>query len=186
MSEMIRRSLDLIKMEMGIYEFVAVPVDMLNVVRQIFSGLEALMSQQKLGLELQVDGRQASDSDVLNVPGEEFVFHSMLANLIRNSIEASPDGEKITVSLMSQPEFSLSIHNFGAIPQSIRDRFFERYVTSGKERGTGLGVFSALLMAKTMGGDLSFVTDDAAGTTLTFALPSRQMKHLETLRGTSS
>lgn len=182
MSEMIRRSLDLIKMEKGIYEFVAVPVDFLKVVRQVFFELDGLMSQKKLHLELQLDGRLASDTEALNIPGEEFVFHSMLANLIRNAIEASPEGGKITISLVSQPEFSLSIHNFGAIPENIRDRFFERYVTSGKERGTGLGVFSARLMAKTMGGDLSFVTDVVAGTTLTFVLPQNQKQKIEMSR----
>jgi signal transduction histidine kinase len=131
-----------------------------------------MMARNNLQRELSLDGLPVPDSAVSSVQGEEFLFHSILANLIKNAVEASPAGGKISVALISQPEFAVSIHNIGAIPAHIRSRFFDRYVTSGKEDGTGLGVFSAHLMARTMGGDLSFATDDTDGTTLTLAIPA--------------
>ena len=172
MSEMIRRSLDLIKMEQGTYKLMPVSVDILKVVRQVFDELNGMMARNNLQRELSLDGLPVPDSAVSSVQGEEFLFHSILANLIKNAVEASPAGGKISVALISQPEFAVSIHNIGAIPAHIRSRFFDRYVTSGKEDGTGLGVFSAHLMARTMGGDLSFATDDTDGTTLTLAIPA--------------
>ncbi|PKL44920.1 MAG: hybrid sensor histidine kinase/response regulator [Candidatus Riflebacteria bacterium HGW-Riflebacteria-2] len=172
MSEMIRRSLDLIKMEQGTYQLMPVSVDILKVVRQVFDELNGLMARTNLQHELILDDSPAADQAVLSVQGEEFLFHSILANLIKNAIEASPEGGMITVAMVSQPSFAVSIHNLGAIPDHIRSRFFDRYVTSGKVRGTGLGVFSAQLMARTLGGDLSFTTNDTDGTTLTLAIPA--------------
>lgn len=182
MSEMIRRSLDLIKMEQGTYKLMPVSVDILNVVRQVFDELNGLMSRTNLQHELSLDGFPVPDSAVLPVQGEEFLFHSILGNLIKNAIEASPEGGKITVALFSQPDFALSIHNLGAIPAHIRSRFFDRYVTSGKEHGTGLGVFSAHLMARTLGGDLSFTTDETAGTTLTLSIPAHPVSNKKSSR----
>ena len=182
MSEMIRRSLDLIKMEQGIYKLMPVSVDIMKVVRQVFDELNGLMARTNLQHELILDDSPAADQAVLSVQGEEFLFHSILANLIKNAIEASPEGVKITVALISQPEFSVSIHNLGAIPAHIRSRFFDRYVTSGKEQGTGLGVFSAHLMTRTLGGDLSFTTDDTEGTTLTLSIPGNPAPKNESFR----
>ncbi|PKL42209.1 MAG: hybrid sensor histidine kinase/response regulator [Candidatus Riflebacteria bacterium HGW-Riflebacteria-1] len=182
MSEMIRRSLDLIKMEQGIYKLMPVSVDIMKVVRQVFDELNGMMALKNLQRELSLDGLPVPDSAVLPVQGEELLFHSILANLIKNAIEASPEGVKITVALISQPEFSVSIHNLGAIPAHIRSRFFDRYVTSGKEQGTGLGVFSAHLMTRTLGGDLSFTTDDTEGTTLTLSIPGNPAPKNESFR----
>ncbi|MGM0600346.1 MAG: sensor histidine kinase, partial [Candidatus Rifleibacteriota bacterium] len=172
MHEMITRSLDLIKMEQGTYEPKPVSVDVLKVIRQVFGELAKLINQKNLQWELFLDGEPVTDSAIVLVRGEEHLFHSLLSNVIKNAVEASPEGEKITVTLVSQPNFAVSVHNLGAIPLKIRDRFSERYVTSGKNRGTGLGVYSARLMAKTLGGDLSFTTHDTEGTTLTLSIPA--------------
>lgn len=182
MSEMIRRSLDLIKMEQGTYKLMPVSVDILKVVRQVFDELNGLMALKNLQSELSLEGFPVPDQAVLPVQGEEFLFHSILANLIKNAIEASTEGGKITVAMVSQPYFAVSIHNLGAIPAHIRSRFFDRYVTSGKEHGTGLGVFSAHLMAKAMGGDLSFSTNDTDGTTLTLSISTNLVTKNESSR----
>jgi len=65
----------------------------------------------------------------------------------------------------------VDIHNQGAVPESIRDRFFERYVTYGKQYGTGLGTYSAMLIARAHGGNISFTTSREEGTHLLVTLP---------------
>jgi CheY-like chemotaxis protein/HPt (histidine-containing phosphotransfer) domain-containing protein len=62
------------------------------------------------------------------------------------------------------------IHNPGAVPDSVRDSFFEKYASSGKSEGTGLGTYSARLMARTQGGDISMRTSAQGGTTIEIAL----------------
>jgi two-component system sensor histidine kinase/response regulator len=65
----------------------------------------------------------------------------------------------------------ITIHNHGAIPESIRSRFFSKFTTAGKDRGTGLGAYSAKLMAETLRGTIRAETSDEKGTTITLSLP---------------
>ncbi|MBF0378795.1 MAG: response regulator [Desulfamplus sp.] len=70
------------------------------------------------------------------------------------------------------------IHNYGVVPASIRDTFFDKYATSGKKGGTGLGTYSAKLMAQTLGGSISMTTDETKGTTIAVLLKSAHSKEL--------
>ena len=47
----------------------------------------------------------------------------------------------------------------------------EKFATSGKERGTGLGAYSARLIATTLGGGIDYVSAEETGTTITVRLP---------------
>lgn len=60
----------------------------------------------------------------------------------------------------------IRIHNQGAIPSDIRDRFFNKYTTSGKRKGTGLGAYSAKLIAHTQQGEIRMVTSEEEGTSI--------------------
>ena len=57
------------------------------------------------------------------------------------------------------------------LARSIRDRFFEKYATSGKKKGTGLGTYSARLMAKTQGGDIELDSSKPGMTGIVIRLP---------------
>ena len=96
-------------------------------------------------------------------------------------MEAARDGTEIGIDLLApgagnelanQYMVSIRISNDGVVPHDIRDRFFEKFSTSGKPDGTGLGTFSARLIAITHGGTIAMETsDEQASTTLTVCLP---------------
>ena len=50
------------------------------------------------------------------------------------------------------------------VPVDIRSRFFEPYATSGKKEGTGLGTYSARLIAETHRGFIEYNTSEVEGT----------------------
>ncbi|MFW5807991.1 MAG: ATP-binding protein [Spirochaetota bacterium] len=54
----------------------------------------------------------------------------------------------------------------------MRDTFFEKYITSGKQGGTGLGTYIARIMTEIQGGTIEMTTDERTGTTVTFSLPT--------------
>ena len=66
----------------------------------------------------------------------------------------------------------LSIHNLGVVPAGVRAAFFEKYATSGKVGGFGLGTYSARLMARVQEGELTMESSEEAGTTLRLRLPA--------------
>ncbi len=97
---------------------------------------------------------------------EKTLLYMILLNLLNNAIEASPKHEEITIEIIEDELFTITIHNKGVIPFEIRERFFEKYVTSGKKKGNGLGTYSAKIMSLAIGAELHFKTDEKSGTTL--------------------
>ncbi len=173
MLNMINLSLDMFKMERGTYKFKPVPVNVLPTIRRIINDTETIQMTKKLSAAILIDGKLADNEASFSVQGEELLCYSMLANLIKNAFEASPQEERITVELAEEEEMSvIRIHNKGAVTEDIRDRFFDKYVTSGKESGTGLGTCSARLIAGTQGGSIHLDTSKAKGTAVTVRLPS--------------
>ncbi len=93
---------------------------------------------------------------------------------MKSAIEASPENGKVTIKIKEANEIcQTDIHNFGVIPESIRKCFFDKYTTSGKHKGTGIVTYSALLIAKTHGGDISFSSSYEEGTNLIVTLAKK-------------
>lgn len=167
--DMINRSLDMHKMELGIYTLRATVVDMLSIVRKVISELQGLSQNKNLTISIQIHGQQSeATKGAFLIVGEELLCHSMLSNLVKNAIESAPENSEISVSLgTTQEDMYIQIHNRGCVPQSIQKSFFEKYSTSGKKNGTGLGTYSAQLIAELHGGNILLDADtDPEGTTL--------------------
>lgn len=172
MLRMIDLSLDLFKMETGVYCLKAEPVDLLAVIRRIVAELGPIVASKELTLAVSVDGAPGNGRTFM-VHGDELLCHSMLANLIKNAVEASPEGEIVGISLGREAAGSeILIRNKGSMPADMRARFFEKYATSGKPGGTGLGAYSARLIAETHGGAVCLDTPRPGETTLKVFLPN--------------
>lgn len=175
MLNMINRSLDIFKMERGIYHFHPEPSDILQIVGKIAAEIRDIAWSKRLSLKILLRGAAPAPEDSFIVMGEELLCYSMLANLIKNAVEASPEKEQITISLSEESdEAIIRIHNKGAVPEDIRERFFDKYVTSGKTTGTGLGTYSAKLMAEIQKGRISMTTSESEGTTVAVRFPGRR------------
>ncbi|MCP4700259.1 MAG: response regulator [Gammaproteobacteria bacterium] len=175
--EMINRSLDLYKMETGSYRYEPLTVDLLPLIHKIIRETESLSSRKYVSAEIRVRGRPAADNDRFAVQGERLLCYSLFANLIKNAVEASPEKESITLSLEEKGEDSfITVHNLGTVREEIRGSFFEKYATAGKFRGTGLGTYSAKLMAETQRGGISLQTSEDSGTAITVRLRKTSAK----------
>jgi PAS domain S-box-containing protein len=162
---MVNLSLDLFRMEQGSYEFRPRPVDLAEVARRVAADLESQAASKRVRVEVRSGGASAALA-------EEPLCYSLLANLIKNAIEAAPDDTAVTVAVQAQPDrvLAVQVHNAGAVLPEMRQRFFQKYATAGKSGGTGLGAYSARLLARVMQGDITFRTSEEEGTTLTVKL----------------
>ncbi len=103
---------------------------------------------------------------------EPRLFKTVLENLLINALNAA-DGRPVTLkALMDGACFLFDIHNFGVIKESVRDNFFDKYVTSDKHRGTGLGTYSAKLVVEAHHGEIKFTTSQEEGTNLLVRIPA--------------
>lgn len=171
MLNMIDRSLDLFKMERGQYKVKLIPVDVIPVVSQVCKELESRARAKSIECSIFLNGCIWETGNTCMFESEPILLANIVANLVKNAIEASPEGEKVVISLTVKDSLLIEISNKGVIPAEIKARFLERYVTHGKSKGTGLGGYSARLAARTLGGDIGFVSDQEAGTVITVTIP---------------
>jgi PAS domain S-box-containing protein len=172
----IDRTRDLFQMEAGNYKLRPQAVDIMAMFRRIENAFRPLALQKRTNFVFTLFGRPIDREPKYVILGEETLLEVMFANLIKNAIEASPHGGTIRISIdtLKRPEQDfhfIDIHNMGAVPANVRENFFEAYTTSGKKDGTGLGTHSAMLVARTHKGDISFTTSEEEGTHLIVHLP---------------
>lgn len=94
-------------------------------------------------------------------------------NLVRNAIQAMPDGGRVTLATAVRPDGSvaLSISDTGpGVPDEQRCRIFEPFYTT-KANGTGLGLPLAMHIARDHGGDLEVENLAPVGARFTITLP---------------
>ncbi|MBF0263356.1 MAG: HAMP domain-containing histidine kinase [Magnetococcales bacterium] len=170
---MITLSLGLYRMEQKIYPLEPVRLDLVPILESIREDLRILINGNELHLRVSLEYSALKTGDAFFVRGEELLCYSMLANLIKNALEAAPPGSTVRVMLFER-DFGgvILIHNLGAVPEGLRANFFEKYTTSGKRSGTGLGTYSAKLICETMGGRIGMHASEAEGTRIVVVLPS--------------
>lgn len=168
---MINLSLDLYKMEQGTYQFTPVPVNIIKVLEDIFQENRLFIKSRRIAFDIRLNKAEMAEGEAFELPGEELLLYSMLANLIKNALEASPRKTTIYIDMTDSPAPSIAIRNQGVVPADMRDNFFEKYATSGKKGGTGLGTYSAKLIMDTHGGTISMDSSGEGGTTLCVRFP---------------
>ncbi len=105
-----------------------------------------------------------------------------LFNLVLNACEAVPR-ENGTVQLqLREVAGGIEVRvtdNGRGIPEIIRDKIFEPFVSSGKENGTGLGLTVVQKIVQDHGGDVAVEKTSAQGTVFRIAIPLKPPREEE-------
>jgi signal transduction histidine kinase len=93
-------------------------------------------------------------------------------NLIRNAIQAMPNGGLITVEVKcARRQVMVSVTDSGCgIPEEKMEKIFDPYFTT-KDGGAGLGLMIVQRIVGEHGGDLLVASNPGKGTTMTMRLP---------------
>ena len=172
--KLIEMPLDLFKMETGKYIFDPSTIDILQILKEA-SMHELPTSHNDIDIDIFINGKDAKEGDTVFINGEEHLCHEMFCNLILNAKEASKEGDTISINICTNDTVDIAIHNSEPVPEKIRPHFFEKYRTEGKAKGTGLGTYSAKLIAETQGATISMQTSEKDGTTVNVSFPKLQM-----------
>lgn len=97
----------------------------------------------------------------------------VLANLVKNALEATPAGGRIAVvAVRWRGDLYLWVRDSGkGVPPEVMPRLFEPFVTHGKKGGTGLGLSICRRFAEQHGGDVGCRTRLGKGTRFIVRLP---------------
>lgn len=172
MLRQVNESLDLYKMETGTFVYQPSRVDLLAVVNKVLRDLEGLIKTKSVAVLVNLEGAEPEQASPLLVLGQDQLCYSMTANIVKNALEASEPGDEVRIDLFrANGQAALAVSNPASVPLGVAPYFFEKYSTGGKPGGTGLGTYSAKLMAAVQGGSIDMFTTDDAGTTVTIRLP---------------
>lgn len=103
-----------------------------------------------------------------------YQIRQVFLNLLRNAIEATPDGGSITITMLVEDRHLLfRIADTGSgIPENQLPHVFDLFYTT-KPKGTGLGLAICRKIMQDHGGDISITSVAGTGTTVTLRLPYR-------------
>lgn len=167
---MISLSAELFKIETGRFVLNATPIRIGDILRRIAEMDRVAYAEKQITLSVDTDTPVGTEMPLAN--GDSTLCYSAFQNLIKNACEAAPFASKVSIRLLDQSPLKIVIENKGAVPKAIRERFFEKFVTQGKEGGTGLGTYSAKLLIEAQLGSIELHVQDETNTTaVTVTLP---------------
>lgn len=161
-------SSELFKIETGRFTLDAKPVRIGDILLRIVETSRTTFAEKHL--DINTDS-PAGDKMPMSL-GDAMFCYSLLYNLIKNACEAAPEKSRITIAMFDESPLRITIQNKGAVAAEIREHFFDKFVTHSKQGGTGLGTYSARLLAEAQNGNISLeVSDQKNQTTITVILP---------------
>jgi len=112
------------------------------------------------------------------VAGSASELREVFANLIRNAIDAMPQGGIITVKTFRQDgHIAIQVEDTGiGIPKVIRDKIFDPFFTTKGPQSTGLGMSVSYGIINRHRGTISVDSVEGQGTTFTIKLPKLEKK----------
>jgi signal transduction histidine kinase len=104
------------------------------------------------------------DTDI-NVKADEILFRQAVTNIIRNAVEAMPDGGSLEIGLTCrQDRAEIDFKDTGCgIPEDIRQKIFLPFYTT-KEEGTGFGLAFVQKIIISHGGIIEVESSEGEGT----------------------
>lgn len=171
MLDIVNRSIDLFKLERGTYELRPKIFNIILLIKNLLRDYKRNTENTKTTVTVYYNGSISKLTEQCEVIGEELLFYSMLSNLLKNAIEASPERGEIILSVNNSDDVEISIKNRGEVPMEIRGQFFKKYVTHGKKGAAGLGGYASRLITEIHKGQIQLDTSEQGYTTLLIKIP---------------
>ncbi|WP_242299771.1 PAS domain-containing sensor histidine kinase [Bacillus cereus group sp. BfR-BA-01448] len=143
---------------------------------QIFKNVVSLMNTKAIMTNIQVE--LYADSKDIIIECSENQLKQVFINILQNSIEAMPDGGRISIHIkeIGKDGIIISVIDKGiGIPEERIKRLGEPFYST-KEKGTGIGLMLSYKIIESHQGEISIMSEVGVGTTVTIYLPKIQSK----------
>jgi len=114
----------------------------------------------------------AADSDDVTAQSDHTLLLRVLGNMVKNALEASSEGETVSLgSKVQGEEVEFWVNNAAVMPREVQLQVFKRSFST-KGSGRGIGTYSIrLLVTRYLGGSVDFESTKESGTTFRVRLP---------------
>jgi signal transduction histidine kinase len=117
------------------------------------------------------------DTDAKKVLADSTFINRIMHNLVNNAVQAMPKGGKLTIHTFKEAnDVLITVKDTGVgIPEAIKGKLFTPMFTT-KSKGQGFGLAVIKRMAESLGGTVSFESQEGKGTTFIIRLPPQGAK----------
>jgi signal transduction histidine kinase len=170
---LINNVLDLSKIEAGQLTLSLNEYSMAEVIKTVFTSVEALAAEKKLDLKVDVS------NDLTIGKGDEQRIAQVILNLIGNAIKFTDEGEIKVEATVANETFLVSVSDTGpGLEEVDQKNIFEEFhqvdgSSTRKKGGTGLGLSISKKIVEMHGGRIWVESTLGKGSTFRFILPVR-------------
>ncbi len=160
---------DRIEHKLSIHTYEPTTAFVIDFLEGSLSPFKRQLEQRGIKLDVRCDGQQQVILDVIHM-------QELMANLIRNAIEAMPKGGALTLECKVYEDwawFKVSDTGFGIAKRSQSRIFDPFYSTKRTESNFGLGLFYCHIVAQEHGGRIAVSSNRGSGTVFTVVIPQR-------------
>jgi CheY-like chemotaxis protein len=168
--DMFNLSNEIFKIEAGRFKLNPQPVPIVDTIRRVAILMRKTFAFKDLTIAVGTP-RGITEKELIAL-GDPMLTYSVFQNLFKNACEAAPEGTTVTASIFAETPLRITLENQGCVPAAMRECFFEKFATSGKADGTGLGTYSAKLLVEAQNGQIAMATSEEKNITcLTLTFP---------------
>jgi signal transduction histidine kinase len=128
-----------------------------------------------LATEKHVKIRTEIPSSETTISGDRELLYRAVVNLLRNAVEATPQGKAVTISVQTEAgSLAFTVADEGpGIPAGILEEIFKPFITS-KENGTGLGLANVRKVTRLHGGTVTAENMETGGARFVIRIPQEE------------
>jgi PAS domain S-box-containing protein len=114
------------------------------------------------------------DEKARKIVADAELLRRILTNLINNAVQAMPEGGRVEIQVCEKDgDFVVTVQDSGAgIAEEIKDKLFTPLFTT-KSKGQGFGLAVVKRLTETLGGTVTFESEEGKGTKFIVRLPQR-------------
>ncbi|MEI8388357.1 MAG: GAF domain-containing sensor histidine kinase [bacterium] len=154
-------------MDLGLHEIKKEPANISKIIDDAIRTIKPMADDNESEI---IKNIQEILMDIYMDPDE---IRRVFINIIINAIKHNPKKVEINISAEKREnEILISISDNGAgIPEAEKANIFQKYQTSKRKVGTGLGLYLSKQIVEYHGGTIWFESEEGKGTTFYFTLP---------------
>ncbi len=131
----------------------------------------------KNGLPKSIKLNVKVDEAARKISADSYYINRIMYNLVTNAIQAMPNGGKLTIQAQKEGDDTiLAVKDTGVgIPIDVQSKMFTVMFTT-KSKGQGFGLPVVKRMTESLGGTVSFESQEGKGTTFIVRLPPKRVQ----------
>ena len=132
---------------------------------------------KKNGLPENVKVTVKVENDARKVVADSTFINRIMYNLVTNAVQAMPKGGELTIHTYKEAnDVLITVKDTGVgIPESVKSKLFTPMFTT-KSKGQGFGLAVIKRMTESLGGTVTFESQEGNGTTFIIRLPLQGVK----------